>query len=100
MGCDRSVARSTIGDVLFETTLIGLELQFKGGLSSASRPALHTDKTEAEADASGRLKLREIANILEKQHAKGRLAHVAGIDLLDGDGNRLESAQIPTIEPR
>ena len=91
---------STIGDVLFETTLHGLELQFKGGLTSAARPALYADEAEAEADALGRLKLREIANILEKLHVRGSLAPVARIQLLDTDGNQLNAAEIPAFESR
>ena len=89
---------SSIGDVLFETSLLGLERQFKGGLTSASRPALYINEGEAETDALGRLKLREIANILQNIHVRGNLAQVSRVELLDAAGNRVDSAELPTFE--
>jgi len=35
---------SETADILFETSLRGLDLQFKGGLSMASNPTIFTDE--------------------------------------------------------
>ncbi len=51
---------STLADILFETTLRGLELQFKGGLTAAENPTIFTEKAEAEARI--RLDLRRRAD--------------------------------------
>ncbi len=37
---------SKLCDVLFETTLRGLELQFRGGLTCAENPTIFNDRTE------------------------------------------------------
>jgi hypothetical protein len=50
---------STIADVCWETSLSGLELQFRGGFTTTRRPTLHTDGAEAERDARARLRLRD-----------------------------------------
>jgi len=46
---------STLADVCFETTLAGLALQFKGGLTMEMHPTLFTEHAEAEAEAHRRL---------------------------------------------
>ncbi len=46
---------SEIADICFETTLRGLELQFKGGLTVAQNPTMFTDREEAEHEADLRL---------------------------------------------
>ncbi len=46
---------STLGDILFETTLAGLERQFKGGLTMDENPTIFTDREEAEQEARARL---------------------------------------------
>ena len=53
---------STFADILFETTIRGLELQFKGGLTAAENPTVFTDKAEAEVEARIRLELRRWAD--------------------------------------
>ena len=46
---------STMADILFETSLAGLDRQFRGGLGIDANPTLFTDRDEAEADARQRL---------------------------------------------
>jgi hypothetical protein len=46
---------SEMGDILFETSLRGLELQFKGGLTIDSHPTIFSTKAEAEIEAYGRM---------------------------------------------
>ena len=41
---------SEMGDILFETTLRGLDLQFKGGLSMEQNPTIFTDHQVAEIE--------------------------------------------------
>lgn len=51
---------SELADICFETSLRGLELQFRGGLSMNSNPTIFTSKEEAEKAASKRLKTAEL----------------------------------------
>ena len=51
-------------------------------------------------DWSGRLKLREIANILDRLHVRGNLAQAASIVLFDKDGNQVDWAEIPAYRSR
>lgn len=51
---------SELADICFETTLRGLELQFRGGLSMDSNPTIFTSKEEAEKAAKKRLQLGKI----------------------------------------
>jgi hypothetical protein len=51
-------ADSELGDVLFETSLRGLELQFRGGLTMAENPTMFSEKEEAIREAQGRLASR------------------------------------------
>jgi len=44
---------SEMGDLLFETSLRGLDLQFKGGLTMAQNPTIFTDQQEAKYEAMG-----------------------------------------------
>ncbi len=47
---------STMADILFETSLAGLDWQFRGGLTSEANPTLFTERAEAEAEAHQRLR--------------------------------------------
>ncbi len=50
---------SELGDICWETSLAGLELQFRGGWTTENRPVLYTDRGEAEKDARARLAVRD-----------------------------------------
>ncbi len=50
---------STIADICWKTSLAELENQFRGGWTTSRRPALYTNREEAERDALGRLALRD-----------------------------------------
>jgi hypothetical protein len=54
---------SVLEDICFETTLRGLDLQFRGGLSMDSNPTIFTKKEEALLEAKKRLK---VAQFVEK----------------------------------
>ena len=56
--CDAN-SESVIEDICFETSLRGLELQFRGGLSIDSNPTIFTSKEEADKAAKKRLKTAE-----------------------------------------
>lgn len=56
--CD-ATANSVIEDICFETSIRGLELQFRGGLSMDSNPTIYTKKEEALREAKNRLKVAE-----------------------------------------
>jgi len=46
---------SVLEDIVFQTSLRGLERQFRGGLTMASNPTLFTEETEAKLEAQRRL---------------------------------------------
>ncbi len=46
---------SELADILFETSILGLALQNKGGLEIDRRPMIFTDPEEARAEAMSRL---------------------------------------------
>jgi hypothetical protein len=50
---------SVLEDICFETSIRGLELQFRGGLSMDSNPTIYTSKWDAEKAAKKRLKAAE-----------------------------------------
>lgn len=52
---------SELADILFDTTIEGLERQFKGGLTSDENPAIFTDHKEAELEANRRLMAVKVA---------------------------------------
>lgn len=51
---------SVIEDICFETSIRGLELQFRGGLSMGSNPTIYTSKWDAEKAARKRLQLGKV----------------------------------------
>jgi hypothetical protein len=50
---------SVLGDVLFAASLTDLLLQFRGGLTLDQNPTLFTERAEAEAEATARLRKRD-----------------------------------------
>jgi len=78
---------SALEDILFETSLRGLELQFKGGLTAGDNPTIFTDWFEAQVEAEGRL----VATRAHRAIVEGRSTGMApGIGrqgpILDSDG--------------
>jgi len=84
---------STLGDILFETTLRGLERQFRGGLSIADIPTIFTDRAEAEVEARARMiALKTSAAILRSAPGQAlaearrfELKNAAGKVILEGE---------------
>jgi hypothetical protein len=56
-------AHSDLNDILFQTTLGGLRLQFAGGLRMEDHPVLFTTEAEAQTEARERLFVRRIAHV-------------------------------------
>ena len=52
---------SELIDICFATTLRGLELQFRGGLTAAQNLTLFTERAEAEREAGRRLQALRVA---------------------------------------
>ena len=71
---DPTSPRSELADCCVEATLRKLELQFRGGLTCEQRPALFTDRKEAETEAFGRLTAMRAAEAIAEQARKGILA--------------------------
>ena len=60
-------ADSVLEDICFETSLRGLELQFRGGLTMDMNPTIYTSKWDAEKAAKKRLQL---GKVMEQLRAK------------------------------
>jgi hypothetical protein len=80
------IGSGTINDILGETTLRGLERQFRGGLTCEANPVIFTDREEAEAHAHQRLgawhRHREAAREIESRLAEERQRYRAEIEAL------------------
>ena len=86
---------STLEDVLFETSLRELELQFKGGLTIDANPTIFTDRSEARVEADRRLvATRAHRAILEGPPTGIALNGARHIRILDGDGMVLIEADL------
>jgi len=87
---------SASGDILFETTLLDLELQFKGGLSwSTAHPMLFTDRGEAEAEARRRLTALSAFRAIARASPKGPLDSASRVALLDSRGEAIFESELP-----
>ncbi|MFQ5845799.1 MAG: hypothetical protein ACE5JG_12520, partial [Planctomycetota bacterium] len=86
---------SEMGDILFEASLRGLELQFKGGLTMAQNPTMFTEKAEAEIEAYGRLVAMRASRVIAQQAAEGKpLESAHRIEVLDANGKVLFEADL------
>lgn len=56
---------SELGDILFETTIDGLERQFKGGLTSDENITIFTDHDEAAMEAHRRMTAVNVAEAVK-----------------------------------
>ncbi len=86
---------SEIGDTLFETTIEGLSLQFKGGLGMRQRPAIFTDRQEAEAEVLSRLAALRAWRAIADSRAGASIGGAARVRLLDNGDQVIFEADIP-----
>ena len=78
---------STLADICYETTLSGLEREFRGGLTIAINPTIFTDRAEAEIEARARMiALRTAAAILQSAPSQA-LGDAKRFELKDAAGN-------------
>lgn len=86
---------SELDDLIFQTSLRGLELQFKGGLTMAIKPTLFTEGTEARIEAYGRLVAMRASQVIARLAADGKALNLADrLEILDGDGKILFEADL------
>ncbi len=86
---------SELGDILSETTMEDLYLQFRGGLTMDRRPTLFTEKAEAEIEAYGRMVAMRASAVIARRAAEGKpLKGAHRIEVLDGDGKILFEADL------
>jgi hypothetical protein len=85
---------STPADVCFETTLAGMCLQFKGGLTMAMNPTLFTSREEAEAEAHLRLVAMRAGEAIRDAAPEKAMKDAARVAILDGDGKTLFEAAL------
>ena len=82
-------------DILFQTSLQNLALQFKGGLTMDRHPTIFTDKAEAEVEAFGRMVAMRASAAIARRVAEGKpLKGAHRIEVLDGDGKVLFEADL------
>lgn len=87
-------ATSELADVLYETTLEGLERQFKGGLTCDENPAIFTDAAEAKAEAHARLAVAKAVAAMRKSAEKGSFKNAALVQIKDEEGTTLFESQL------
>jgi len=88
---------SEMGDVLFETTLRGLELQFKGGLTMAQNPTIFTDQQEAKYEAYGRLTAMRAAQAVLRAGRENPEARIDRIEIYGADGKLVFEANLEDV---
>ncbi|MBI2192050.1 MAG: hypothetical protein HYU36_08705 [Planctomycetes bacterium] len=88
---------SELGDILFETTLHGLELQFKGGLTMAQNPTIFTDQQEAKYEAFGRLTAMRAAQAVLRAGRENPEARVDRIEIYGADGKLVFEANLGDV---
>ena len=86
---------SKMADVCFQTSLRGLELQFRGGLTMATKPTLFTEEAEARIEAYGRLVAMRASQVIARLAVDGKALNLADrLEILDGDGKILLEADL------
>jgi hypothetical protein len=88
---------SEMGDILFETTLRGLELQFKGGLTMAQNPTIFTDQQEAKYEAYGRLTALRAAQAVLRAGRENPEARIDRIEIYGADGKLVFEANLEDV---
>ncbi len=86
---------SELGDVLFETTLRGLALQLKGGLSMDRNPTIFARREQAEAEARNRLLAVQAMRAILDCSAGGTLDGARRVELRDAKGKLLFGTALP-----
>jgi len=89
---------SETADILFETSLRGLDLQFKGGLTMDRNPTIFTDEKKAQVEAYGRLLAMRASQAIARRCSEADLDGVSRIELLDADGNVLFEAELEDVK--
>jgi len=85
---------SEMADILFETTLCGLERQFKGGLTADRNLTIFSDATEANVEAFGRLVAMRAYEAIAHRAAGRSLMEASRVEVLDEAGNVLFEADL------
>ena len=88
---------SEIADILFETALRGLELQFKGGLTMAQNPTIFTDQQEAKYEAFGRLTAMRAAQAVLRAGRENPEARIDRIEIYGADGKLVFEANLEDV---
>lgn len=90
---------SELDDILFETTLRGLGLQFKGGLTMDQNPTIFTDHQEAKYEAFGRLTATRAAQAVLRAGRENPEARIDRIEIYGADGKLVFEANLKDVRP-
>jgi hypothetical protein len=88
---------SEMGDVRFQTTLRGLELQFKGGLTMAQNPTIFSDQQAAKCEAYGRLTAMRAAQAVLRAGRENPEARIDRIEIYGVDGKLVFEASLEDV---
>lgn len=88
---------SELGDILFETALRGLELQFTGGLPMAQKPTIFTDQQEVKYEAFGRLTAMRAAQAVLRAGRENPDARIDRIEIYGADGKLVFEANLEDV---
>jgi hypothetical protein len=85
---------SELGDILFETTIDGLERQFKGGLTSDDNITIFSDHKEAELEAHRRLMAVQIAETIKNGASADSMKKAKRLEIKSATGVVVFEAQL------
>ena len=86
-----------LSEVLFESTLRGLVLQFKGGLSIESNPTIFVRRVEAEQEAWNRLLAAQAMRAIAGNSAGASLGKACRVELRDAKGKLVFGTELPGV---
>lgn len=78
---------SELDDILFDTTIDGLERQFKGGLTSDDNITIFSDHKEAEQEAQRRLRAVHITEAIKNGASAEIMKKTSRIELKSSTGD-------------
>jgi len=86
---------STMEDILFQASLMDLDLQFKGGLKIEENPTLFTDEQEAKYEAFGRITAMRAGQAILRAGRENPDTRIDRIEIYGADGTLVFEANLP-----
>lgn len=85
---------SELADILFETTIDGLERQFKGGLTSDDNVTIFTDHKDAAMEAHRRMTAVNVAEAVKNMASADSMKRAKSVDFKSASGEVVFSVKL------